>query len=61
MINILFSSIYPLVWRFLPVLDPTVDIVLSRDLDSTLSEREWNAFDEFLSFNRLGKTPQVCN
>ena len=28
------SEVFPMNWRFLPTLDPQVDIVLSRDLDS---------------------------
>ena len=30
-------------WRFFPTLDPQVDIVLSRDLDSEISAREVSA------------------
>ena len=33
------SMIYPLIWRFLPVIDRQVDYFLSRDLDSRISER----------------------
>ena len=28
------SEVFPMNWRFLPTLDPQVDIVLSRDLDN---------------------------
>lgn len=41
-------KIYPLVWRFFPVLDPYVDVLLVRDLDSHLSLREVNAVTEFM-------------
>ena len=34
------SLLYPLLWRFLPVLDRQVDYFLSRDLDSRINERE---------------------
>ena len=34
------TRLYPLLWRFLPVLDRQVDNFLSRDLDSRISERE---------------------
>ena len=34
------SMLYPLIWRFLPVIDRQVDYFLSRDLDSRISERE---------------------
>ncbi len=42
---------FPMVWRFFPALDPQVDILLSRDLDSTIGEREAAAVQEFLSSN----------
>ena len=45
--------IYPLNWRFLPVLDPQVDIILVRDLDSNISAREVNAVKEFMSSNKV--------
>ena len=35
-------------WRFLPLSDPLVDVVLSRDLDSALNEREAAAVEEWL-------------
>ena len=34
------TMLYPLLWRFLPVIDRQVDYFLSRDLDSRISERE---------------------
>ena len=34
------AILYPLIWRFLPVIDRQVDYFLSRDLDSRISERE---------------------
>ena len=33
------SMLYPLLWRFLPVIDRQVDYFLSRDLDSRINER----------------------
>ncbi|CAG0889970.1 unnamed protein product, partial [Darwinula stevensoni] len=36
------------VWRFLPMMDPLVDIFVSRDSDSPLSEREAAAVKEWL-------------
>ena len=33
------SMLYPLLWRFLPVIDRQVDYFLSRDLDSRISVR----------------------
>ena len=42
------SELYPLVWRFLAMLDPQVSLYFSRDLDSQLSERELAAVMEFV-------------
>lgn len=36
------SILFPLIWRFLPVIDVDVDTYLSRDLDSRISPREVN-------------------
>ena len=44
------SELYPLVWRFLAVLDPQVSLYFSRDLDSQLGERELAALMEFVRF-----------
>lgn len=43
------SSIFPMVWRFLPTLDPQVDLYLCRDLDSRISKREVAAVQEWLA------------
>jgi hypothetical protein len=40
-------------WRFLPTLDPMVDVVSSRDLDSPLTEREQTVIEQFLSSTYL--------
>ena len=42
------SGLYPLLWRFLPVLDPQISLCFSRDLDSQLGERELAAVMEFV-------------
>ena len=34
------SVLYPILWRFLPVIDVQVDAFLSRDLDSRINHRE---------------------
>ena len=34
------SVLYPILWRFLPVIDVQVDLFLSRDLDSRINPRE---------------------
>jgi hypothetical protein len=44
---------YPLMWRFLPVLDDHVDLVFIRDLDSTVSAREKAAVQEFLKSDKV--------
>lgn len=36
-------------WRFIPALDPTVDYISSRDLDSPLTEREKLVIDQFVN------------
>ena len=33
-------EIFPMIWRFLPMLDLQVDILMSRDLDSLINERD---------------------
>ena len=44
---------YPLIWRFLPSLDPQVDLFFVRDLDSQISQREVDAVKEFLISGRV--------
>ena len=34
------TYMFPMNWRFLPTLDPQVNVYLSRDLDSEFNERE---------------------
>jgi len=46
------TLLYPLLWRFLPVIDVNVDFYLSRDLDSRISDREVAAVNEFLESDR---------
>merc|ERR1712235_60263 len=52
-LHINVSSIFPMIWRFFPTLDPQVDIYLSRDLDTRFSEREVAAVTEWM---RSGKS-----
>ncbi|CAF4730767.1 unnamed protein product, partial [Rotaria magnacalcarata] len=40
-------------WRFLPALDPMVDFVSSRDLDSPLTKREQIVVEEFVNSSHL--------
>ena len=41
--------ILPRTWRFLPLLDPTVDRLMSRDSDSHISSRERDAVQQWLT------------
>ena len=51
-----------MLWRFLPVLDPSVDLMVSRDLDSRLTTREQAAVQEWidtgLAFHVMRDNPQ---
>lgn len=40
-------------WRFLPIEEPDVDIMLSRDCDSRLSVREKLCVDEFINSDKM--------
>ena len=42
----------PKIWRFLPAGDLLVDMIISRDLDSPLSQRELDAVNQWLSTNK---------
>ena len=42
------SGMFGMVWRFLPLLDPSVEVVVSRDLDSRLTTREQAAVEDWL-------------
>jgi hypothetical protein len=44
------SILYPILWRFLPVIDVQVDTFLSRDLDSRINPREVKLFIILLQF-----------
>ena len=46
--------------RFLPVIDPQVDIFFSRDLDSRISEREVAAVKEFLNSEEQVRCTFFC-
>ena len=41
-----------MLWRLLPILDPLVDVVLIRDLDSRLTRREAGAVGEWLASSK---------
>ncbi|CAF0898841.1 unnamed protein product [Adineta steineri] len=42
----------PKIWRFIPAGDPLVDIMMSRDLDSALTQRERSAVNAWLASNK---------
>ena len=42
-----------MIWRFLPVLDPSVSVMVSRDLDSRISSREQAVVEEWLGQSNL--------
>ena len=41
--------LFPITWRFLPLMDPTVDRMLPRDSDSLITAREVEAVREWLT------------
>ena len=43
--------LFPMTWRFLPLMDPTVDRLLSRDIDSIILAREVDAVRQWLTEN----------
>jgi hypothetical protein len=45
------SGTQQMMWRFLTLSDPLVDVTIFRDLDSNFSERETAAVKEWLSSN----------
>ena len=49
------SSINPPIWRFLPGMDPMVDTLLVRDLDSIVSSREAHAVNMFLASTKVSR------
>eukprot|EP00090_Calanus_glacialis_P018459 TRINITY_DN28652_c0_g1_i1.p1 TRINITY_DN28652_c0_g1~~TRINITY_DN28652_c0_g1_i1.p1 ORF type:complete len:263 (+),score=43.27 TRINITY_DN28652_c0_g1_i1:109-789(+) len=57
-------QLFPMLWRFFPTLDPQVDILLSRDLDSLIEKREVSAVTEWLKSGKLIHSmrdhPQHC-
>ena len=58
-------QLFPMVWRFLPLLDPTVDLFMSRDADSYIFEREIAAVQEWLNssivFHVMRDHTEHCN
>lgn len=46
------SKVFPMNWRFFPMLDPQVSHMVSRDLDSLLNKREVAAVNEWLESDK---------
>ena len=42
-----------MLWRFIPMIDPTVAVMASRDLDSRLTSRETAAVNQWLEETRF--------
>lgn len=42
-------SLFPMTWRFLPLMDPTVDRLLPRDSDSLITAREVDAVHDWIT------------
>ncbi|TRY79475.1 hypothetical protein TCAL_06560 [Tigriopus californicus] len=51
--DVTLSNMFPMMWRFLPLLDPQVTIFLSRDLDSVVNRREMAAVAEFIESDHV--------
>ena len=64
MINMDIGNIAPTVWRFLPLLDHSVDRFMSRDTDSVMLEREVHAVNQWLqspaTFHLMRDHPWHC-
>ncbi|EFX76533.1 hypothetical protein DAPPUDRAFT_322288 [Daphnia pulex] len=59
-------TVFPMTWRFLPLLDPLVDRFMSRDTDSELIRREIDAVHQWLSasdatFHAMRDHPWHCD
>ena len=52
------TLLYPLIWRFLPVIDVNVDLFFSRDLDSRISDREVRLVIDGVTSALLHKQPR---
>lgn len=59
-------TVFPMTWRFLPLLDPLVDRFMSRDTDAELLDREIYAVSQWLTasnatFHAMRDHPWHCN
>jgi hypothetical protein len=48
-----FGDLFPMTWRFFPLLDQSVDRVMSRDSDSPILPREVDAVNEWLQSDKI--------
>ena len=58
------GDMFAMTWRFLPLIDPLVDVFMSRDADSPIIDREVVAVKQWLAsdaiFHALRDHPQHC-
>ena len=47
------SNIPGMYWRFLPIVDPEVDIFIVRDVDSRISKRGENIVNEWVNSDKI--------
>ena len=61
----LSRPLFPMTWRFLPLLDPMVDKMLCRDMDSLVTAREVAATTQWLNntktFHLMHDHPFHCS
>ena len=59
------GDLFPMTWRFLPLLDQSVDRLMSRDSDSPILQREVDAVGEWLqsdkTFHAMRDHPLHCS
>ena len=55
------SVLYPILWRFLPVIDVQVDAFLSRDLDSRINPREVSFKIALVAWPQATKSTSLLN
>jgi len=50
------NPLFPMTWRFLPLMDPMVDRMLCRDMDSVVTAREVAAVHQWLDNSNSSST-----
>ncbi|RNA06753.1 hypothetical protein BpHYR1_019344 [Brachionus plicatilis] len=48
------NQVHSMIWRFFPLGDSFVDVFMSRDLDSTIIQREKDSVEEWLNSDNIG-------